>query len=156
MTTSQPRPVRAVFTGLIGLGAAALITASAESASATTLPARSATAPTVRAASTSLHVTPSRAIRIGVTARHVHRADHLAVQQYYHRAWRSITVYRVHRSSAMTRHTFDLGRAPAGRYLVRVALIRHTHRIAKTRAITITCRGTRPPSPPRPPRPPSS
>ena len=150
MRTIQQRPARALL-ALAGLGAAVVISVSAQPASA-----YSGTTPTLRTPSTSLHTTPSRAIRIGVTARHTHRADHLAVQQYYRHAWRSITVFRVRRSSAIMRHTFDLGRAPAGRYLVRVALIRHTHRLATTRRITITCRSTRPPVPPTPPPPPGS
>ncbi len=148
MTTIHHRSIAAL---LSGLAAAALITTSGEVASATTV-AR----PTVHAARTTLHVKTTTPVRVGVTARHARPADRLTVQQYYHRGWHPITAYRVPRRSAIMRHTFNLGRTPVGRYLVRVALIRNGRTRAATRRITIYSRAAVPPPPPPPPPPPAS
>lgn len=145
MISIRTRTIGALLTGLT---ATAVITTSVPSASAATM-----AAPTVRAASTALHVTTSKAIRVGVTARHARTADHLSVQQYYRNAWHLVTAYRVARASSIMRHTFNLGRAPAGKYLIRVALVRNGHTKATTGRIAISCTAATPPPPPPPPAP---
>ena len=109
MSRTFSRLLGTVLTGVTALSAVALISTSTQAASAATV-----VRPSVRAASTAVHVTTSKVIHVGVTARHVHRGDRLTVQQYYQRRWHSLLAYRVARTSSTVRHTFGLGRRPPG------------------------------------------
>jgi hypothetical protein len=145
MISIRFRTARTLLTGLAALGATALITATVDQS-----PAAAVIAPTVHAASSTLTVTPSQQVRVAVAAHRVHRADRLTVQQYYRKAWHPISSFSVRAAAASLNHTFALGTAPAGRYFVRVVLIRAARRVAATQTVTVHSRDVAPPPPPKP------